>query len=126
VWVTTQGEQLLRIDPRTAKRTDSLTLSNPAVEPVYMRGSLWLNYQGLIQEVGPIDLSTGSVLKVAGYPTSLAAGRNTLWALDDNGDLSRFVPSESDLPTTSLHVAQRATDVAVGSGAAWVAVSAAG
>jgi DNA-binding SARP family transcriptional activator/streptogramin lyase len=127
VWVTTQSEQVLRIDPQKVQETDSLTLSNGAVEPVYVRGSLWLNYQGEIEEIDPISFSlTGTTLKVDGrgaFPTSLTAAANTLWALDSHDNLSRFIPGESEQVTASVHVGKHATDVAVGSGAAWVAVS---
>jgi streptogramin lyase len=127
VWVTIQAEQVLRIDPRTVQRTDSLTLSDGALEPVYVRGSLWVNYRGEIAEIDPTSFSlTGGVLKQAGYATALTAGGSTLWALDDHGYLSRFVPGVGEQATASVHVGKRASDVAVGTGAAWVAVSAAG
>jgi hypothetical protein len=127
VWVTIQAEQVLRIDPRTVKRTDSLTLSDGALEPVYVRGALWVNYQGEIEEIDPTSFSlTGVVLSQGGHATALTAGASTLWALDDHGYLSRFIPGESEQATASVHVGRHASDVAVGSGAAWVAVSAAG
>jgi DNA-binding SARP family transcriptional activator len=127
VWVTIQAEQVLRIDPRTVKRTDSLTLSDGALEPVYVRGALWVNYQGEIEEIDPTSFSlTGVVLSQGGHATALTAGASTLWALDDHGYLSRFIPGEGEQATASVHVGRHASDVAVGSGAAWVAVSAAG
>jgi DNA-binding SARP family transcriptional activator len=127
VWVTTQSEKVLRIEPRTLQHPDSLSLSEGAAEPEYLGGSLWVNYQGKVQEIDPISFSpTGAVLNLSGFPTSLTTGAKTLWALNTNSDLSRFVPGESKRATAFIHVGRHASDVAVGSGAAWVAVSAAG
>jgi DNA-binding SARP family transcriptional activator/streptogramin lyase len=127
VWVTIEAEQVLRIDPKTVEQTDSLSLSYEALEPVYLGGSLWVNYQGQIEEIDPVSFSlTGAVLKQGGHATALAAGAKVLWALDSNDDLSRFVPDESDQATASVHVGKHPTDVAPGSGQVWVAVSASG
>ena len=127
VWVTTESEKVLRIDPRQVKLTDSLTLSDAALEPVYTHGSLWVNYQGQIEEIDPTSFSlTGGVLKVDGYPTVLTGGADALWALDTRGYLSRFAPGESEKAAAAVHVGGHASDVAVRGGAAWVAVSAAG
>jgi DNA-binding SARP family transcriptional activator len=126
VWVTTQSEKVLRIDPNKVKQTGSLTLADGAEEPVYVGGSLWLAYQSQIVEIDPTTvLPAGGVLKMAN-PRLLTAGGSTLWAISANGRLSRFLPAVSDEPTASLRVGKHASDVAVGSGAAWVAVSAAG
>lgn len=125
VWVTIQAEQILRIDPSTVQKTDSLTLSDAAFAPVYVDGALWVNYQGEIEQIDPTSFSpTGKVLRQPGHATGLTAGPGTLWALDDRGYLSRFVPGDSEQPTDSVHVGGHASDVAVGSGAAWVAVAA--
>jgi hypothetical protein len=56
----------------------------------------------------------------------LTGGANALWALDTKGYLSRFAPGESEKAAAAVHVGRHASDVAVGGGAAWVAVSAAG
>jgi DNA-binding SARP family transcriptional activator/streptogramin lyase len=126
VWVTTQSEQVWHIDPRTVKRTDFLTLSDAISEPVYEGGSLWISYQGEIEEIDPVTFGTGAVLRVAGGPISLAAGEGALWAVDTRGYLSRFTPDESTAATGSLRVGRHTTDVAVGRGAVWIAVSANG
>lgn len=124
VWVTTQSEQVWRIDPRTVKRTDFLTLSDAISEPVYEGGSLWISYQGEIEEIDPVSFGTGAVLRVAGGPTSTAAGEGALWAVNTRGSLLRFAPDKGAAATASLHIGRHATGIAVGSGAVWAAVSA--
>jgi DNA-binding beta-propeller fold protein YncE len=124
VWVTIEAERVLRIDPGKVKLIDSLTLANGALEPVYVHGALWVNYQGEIEQIDPTSFSpTGGSLRQRGHATELTGGASTLWALDDRGYLSRFDPGRSDRPTASVHVGGHASAVAVGGGAAWVAVS---
>ena len=127
VWVTIQAEQVLRIDPGTVKQIDSLPLANGAIEPTYLNAALWVNYQGDIEQIDPTSFSlTGFALKQRGHATALTGAASGLWALDDRGYLSRFSAGGSEEPSASVHVASHASDVAVGGGAAWVAVSAPG
>ncbi|HEY1563226.1 MAG TPA: BTAD domain-containing putative transcriptional regulator [Gaiellaceae bacterium] len=123
VWLTTQAERLLRIDPRTAKPTGSQALVAGAVAPVYARGVLWLILGGTIQQIDPISLAPGDRVGMLG-PTSLAVGNGALWALDTGGDLSRFGPGVE--VTGTLHLGKGLSAVAAGDGATWVAFSAAG
>jgi outer membrane protein assembly factor BamB len=123
VWLTTQAERLLRIDPRTAKPTGSQALVAGAVAPVYARGVLWLILGGTIQQIDPISLAPGDRVGMLG-PTSLAVGNGALWALDTGGDLSRFGPGVE--VTGTLHLGKGLSAVAAGDGAIWVAFSAAG
>jgi hypothetical protein len=123
VWVTTQAERLLRIDPRTAEPTGSQALVAGAVAPVYAQGSLWLILGGVIQQVDPISLTPGGRVGIPG-PTSLAAGNGALWALDSGGNLSRFGPGSE--VTGTLHLGKGLSAVAAEDGATWVAVSATG
>jgi DNA-binding SARP family transcriptional activator len=123
VWLTTQAERLLRIDPRTAKPTGSQALVAGAVAPVYARGVLWLILGGTIQQIDPISLAPGDRVGMLG-PTSLAVGNGALWALDSRGNLSRFGPGVE--VTGTLHLGKGLSAVAAGDGAIWVAVSAAG
>jgi DNA-binding SARP family transcriptional activator/streptogramin lyase len=127
VWVTIDSEQVLRIDPSTVKLTDSLTLVDAAIEPTYVDGALWVNYQGDIEQIDPTSFSlTGFALRQRGHATALTGAAGDLWALDDRGYLSRFSSGGREQATASVHVGSHASDVAVGSGAAWVAVSAPG
>ena len=124
VWITTEAEQLLRIDPGTARETDSLPLASGAIAPVYTRGSLWLLYQGKIQQIDPITLALGDTMSVAGgYPTSLEAGNGALWAPGSDGNLTRF---GSQGGATALRIGKWLSAVAAGGGATWAAVSATG
>jgi DNA-binding SARP family transcriptional activator/streptogramin lyase len=124
VWVTTQSERLLRIDPQTAKETDSQLFASGLGTPVYARGSLWLLNQGAIQGIDPVTLGVDDTMNLpAGYPLSLAAGNGALWALDSAGNLTRLTPGGV---ATTLQVGKGASAVAAGEGATWVAVSATG
>jgi DNA-binding SARP family transcriptional activator len=123
VWVTTQAERLLRIDPGTVKRTDSQALVAGAIAPVYAQGSLWLILGGVIQQIDPISLTPGERVGIPG-PTSLATGNGALWALSSGVNLSRFEPGGE--VTGRLHLGKGLSAVAAGDGATWVAVSATG
>jgi DNA-binding SARP family transcriptional activator len=123
VWVTTQAEHLLRIDPRTVKPTGSQALVAGAVAPVYARGSLWLILGGTIQQIDPISLTPGEPVNIP-EPTSLAVGNGALWALDSGGNLSRV--GLGGEVTGTLHLGKGLSAVAAGDGATWVAVSATG
>lgn len=125
VWVTTQSEFLLRIDPRRVKRTDSQQLGQGLANPVYADRSLWLANQGEVQRIDPTTLGLEDTIQLkATYPRALAAGNGALWALGDDGNLSRLIPGRG--VTASLRLGKGASAVAAGDGATWVAVSAAG
>ena len=63
----TAAEQLLRIDPLTAKLTGSQTLPTGAFSPVFTRGGLWLILNaGEIQQIDPVSLATSNDVKVPG------------------------------------------------------------
>jgi DNA-binding SARP family transcriptional activator/streptogramin lyase len=125
VWVTTQSERLLRIDPRKAKETDSQLFASGLSAPVYVNGSLWLLNQGEIQAIDPTTLGVDYTANVAsGYPLSLTAGNGALWALGSDGSLTRLTPDGGT--TTSLRVGKGSSAVAAGGGTTWVAVSATG
>ena len=122
VWVTTQSEYLLRIDPRTVKKTDQQLLAEGVGNPVYADGSVWLVNQGEIQGIDPTTLGVDNTIELkTGYPTSLAAGSRALWALGSSGYLSRVTPAGV---SATLRLGKGASAVASGGGATWVAVSA--
>ena len=126
VWVTTQSQNLLRIDPRTPNNVAKQPLAAEPIAPVYARGSLWLIQGSEIQQINPISLAAGNAFHVAGGPSSLAAGNGALWVVAYNGSLTRVAPDGGE--TTRLHVGKKSSvsAVAAGGGSTWVAVSAAG
>jgi DNA-binding SARP family transcriptional activator len=124
VWVTTQDERLLRIDPQTATPTGSQTLPSGAVAPVFTRGLLWLIVGGQIPQIDPTSLGAVGVVSVAA-PDSLAAGNGAaLWVLTYRDRLLRLGPGGG--VTASLRFGKGLSAVAAGAGATWVAVSATG
>lgn len=125
VWVTTQSELLLRIDPRTVKKTDSQLLAEGVGNPVYAGGSIWLINQGEVQDIDPTTLGVVDAVQLkAGYPKSLAAGNGAIWALAQGGSLSRLTSGAG--VTATLQIGKGTSAVAAGGGATWVAVRAAG
>jgi DNA-binding SARP family transcriptional activator/streptogramin lyase len=121
VWVTTQSERLLRIDPRTAKPTGSQSLPAAAISPVYTHGSLWLVVPNNILQMDPSSLAVVKGVNMSG-PTSLAAGDDGLWELNSNGKLLRLSPGGR--VTGSLYLGKGLSAVAAAAGVIWVAVSA--
>jgi len=132
IWVTTDSQNLLRIDPRMrTNNVDAHSLTAGVSSPVYARGSLWLIEGSEIQQINPITFETGDAFHVAVLPVSLAVGNGALWATayDRNyrpARLSRVALNGRQ--TTSLRVGRSLSlsAVATGGGATWVAVSAAG
>jgi DNA-binding beta-propeller fold protein YncE len=126
VWVTTQSQNLLRIDPQTPETVDPQPLPAEGISPVYARASLWLIVGSEIVQINPTSLAAANAFHVAGGPSSLAAGNGALWAIAYDGSLTRVALDGGE--NTPLHVGKESSlsDVAAGEGATWVAVSATG
>jgi DNA-binding SARP family transcriptional activator len=126
VWVTTQSQNLLRIDARTQNNIDKQPLPAQPIAPVYARGSLWVIQGSEIEQINPVSLAAGTAFHVPGRPSSLAAGNGSLWAVAYNGSLTRVALENGE--TTALRVGKKLSlsAVAAGAGATWVAVSATG
>lgn len=126
VWVTTQSQALLRINPRRPETVDRQPLPAEAKSPVYARDSLWLVMGSDIVQVDPTNLGAGRVFPVAGGPSSLAAGDGALWATSYNGKVTRVASDGGETRPLRVGATQSLADVAAGRGATWVAVSATG
>jgi len=134
VWVTTQGEQLLRIDgdARNMKEAGSQNLSGIAFAPVYARGTVWVIVGEAVRQVERFTLSVGDPVNIAAargeFPVALAAGNAALWVLssdsNSDGNLRRLVAGGR--VSAPLRVGKNLSAVAAGGGATWVAVSATG
>jgi len=124
VWVTTNSERLLRIDPSTATPTAVQVLQAQAIAPLFARGSLWLILKtspyGQIVQIDPVSLATIATVTEVRNARALAAGGGFLWAVDGSGNLSRVDESGN---VTTLHVGPFLSAVATGAGAIWVAVT---
>jgi streptogramin lyase len=121
VWVTTQSQNLLRIDPGTMKREGELSLAPSAFTPVYARGSLWLIVGGEIRQIDPVTLHIESVLPAGEGPAALAADGEALWAVHFfNGNLTRVTRGGR----RHVQVGKSLSAVATGGRATWVAVNA--
>jgi hypothetical protein len=122
VWVTTQSERLLRIDSRTAKRTDSELFSTAVFGPLYADRSLWLIAYPEVHQIDPTSLSP-RVLTVPGLrPKALAWSSGAIWSTGFGGELTRL--AQGGQPARHLYVGTNLSAVAAGGGAIWVAVSA--
>jgi DNA-binding SARP family transcriptional activator len=126
VWVTTQSQALLRIDPRTPRTVDTQPLPAEAISPVYTRGSLWLIMGPDVLQIDPSSLGAGGAFPVAGGPSSLAPGDGALWVVTYGGKLIRLGPKGGETPALRVGAKLSLSGVAAGEGATWVAVSATG
>ena len=121
VWVTTQSQNLLRIDPATMKREGEPSLGAAVFAPVYSRGSLWLIVGSEIRKIDPVTLHTESVLPAGEEPSALAADGVALWAVHFfNGNLTRVTRGGR----RHVPVGKSLSAVATGGRATWVAVNA--
>jgi DNA-binding SARP family transcriptional activator len=121
VWVTTQSQNLLRIDPSTMKHVGGPSFEGGVWSPVYAHHSLWLIVGTELHQIDPITLNGEQVVQAGEGPASLGADSQALWAVHfRNGNLTRVTPDGR----SSLHVGRSLSAVATGGGFTWVAVSA--
>jgi DNA-binding SARP family transcriptional activator len=126
VWVTTQSQKLLRIDPQRPDTKDTQLLPAQAISPVYTHGSLWLIMGPAIVEIDPGSLGAGSAFPVKPGGNSLAMGDGALWATTYNGKVTRVTLDGKETPLLKVGGELSLSAVAAGGDATWVAVSATG
>jgi len=123
VWVTTQSQNLLRIDPSTMKKVGGPSFDSGVFSPVYAHRSLWLIVGTELHQIDPTTLNTEHVVQAGEGPASLGADSQALWAVHFfNGNLTRVTPDGRG--QASLHVGKSLSAVATGGGFTWVAVNA--
>lgn len=126
VWVTTESQDLLRIDPRTPSDVTPQALPVGATSPVYAHDALWVIEGSEIQPFDPSSLAAGTAFRVASEPGTLAQGSGALWITAGNGSLTRVAWDGRTSTPLRLGTKHSISAVAASGDAIWVAVSATG
>jgi streptogramin lyase len=131
VWVGTEDERVLWIDPRTTRLTAAQDVSTQTYFPLIDHGSLWLVAFGFGESTAHVwRLDPGTLTQEAaipfpkGFPYALAAGDGAIWTLDpDRGVIWRIDPS-TNRATRLATVPRHPVAVVVADGTVWVGVQA--
>ncbi len=132
VWLTTQDERVLRVDPGTVRPTFGHDVSRETFFPLVDRDSLWV-----IAAPGPADDvphlwrldpetldQKASIDFAKRFPYGLAAGDGALWTVDPfSGVVSRIDP-QAKVARRLAKIAHHPVAVAVDDGVVWVGVQA--
>src|SRR5439155_18813679 len=123
VWIATQDERLLRLDPATGAGTGSLSLPATVIDTVVGSGVLWALVTlgtGQIWRVDPEAVSTAGTTSVTGYPVELAIDGHEVWVAEFAGIVQRIDATTGEIDETT-RVGFQPEAVAVGEDV-WVAV----
>jgi DNA-binding SARP family transcriptional activator/DNA-binding beta-propeller fold protein YncE len=121
VWLATQDERLLRIDPRTGARTGALPLPATGFSVVVGHPEVWLIVplgEGQVWTVDPDSVTQARAVE-AKEPVDLALGKGRLWVAEDGGTVRR-VDLRGNAETVTIRF--EPTGIAVDSHGVWVPV----
>jgi DNA-binding SARP family transcriptional activator/streptogramin lyase len=130
VWLTTEDERVLRVDPGTVQVAFGHDVSSPTYFPVVDRDSLWV-----IAPPGPTDEAphlwrldaetldqNASIAFPNGAPYALTAGDGALWLVDSSsGAVWRIDPQTSSVKRFA-RVAHHPVAVGADKGVVWIGV----
>ncbi|HEX6696364.1 MAG TPA: hypothetical protein VF080_06195 [Solirubrobacteraceae bacterium] len=119
-------EAVMRIDPRTGRRTMTIDVGSDPVAVAFGADTVWVANAG-DNSVSRIDPDTNMVTQVIGVdpsPASIATGAGAVWvALADAGAVARLDPRTNRV-TATIRVGHRPQGIVVAGGMVWVAVRA--
>jgi YVTN family beta-propeller protein len=124
VWVLGDAldQRLWRLDERTGKIEQTISLGFPPTSITTAAGKAWIT-DGLHDRVVPVDASSGRVLPgipVGAGASGVAAGAGSVWVVNSiDGTLSRIDPRRRRVVAT-IPVGGTPRAVAVGRGSVWV------
>jgi YVTN family beta-propeller protein len=117
---------VMRIDPRTGRRTRTIDVGSDPVAVAGGADAVWVANAG-DNSVSRIDPDTNIVTQLIGVdpsPASITTGAGAVWvALADDGAVARIDPRTNRV-TATIRVGHRPQGVVVAGGLVWVAVRA--
>jgi YVTN family beta-propeller protein len=117
---------VMRIDPRTGRRTRTIDVGSDPVAVAGGAEAVWVANAG-DNSVSRIDPDTNIVTQLIGVdpsPASITTGAGAVWvALADDGAVARIDPRTNRV-TATIRVGHRPQGVVVAGGLVWVAVRA--
>ena len=131
VWATTTaGRRLLRIDPRTARV--SASLSAPAQGVAADAGGVWVvccwagALRGQLTRIDPASGRVVQAIRLPGHPQAVGIGPSGVWVRGAEGSVWRVDPLSNrvvatiPLPSSNAGTGQPGGDIAVTEDAVWV------
>jgi YVTN family beta-propeller protein len=119
-------EAVMRIDPRTGRRTTTTDVGSDPVAVAFGADAVWVANAGdnSVSRIAPDTNMVTQVIGVDPSPASIATGAGAVWvALADAGAVARIDPRTKRVIAT-IPVGHRPQGVAVAGGMVWVAVRA--
>ena len=125
VWVgAAGGGTISRIDPATNQVVATIHTGENACDPQFAFGSVWAasDEAGAIWRIDPATNTVADRLSVPLGPDdyfSLVFAYDSVWAIDDTGDVLRIDPTTTEVIATIATVGSPG-DVSIGAGSVWV------
>ena len=132
VWLTTEDERVLRVDPRTVRLAFGHDVSRETFFPLVDHGSLWViaaapDPSG-VPQVWRLDPETldqsASIPFSKSFPYGLSAGDGALWLVDPDHEAVWRIDPQTNSAKRLARVAHHPVSVAAGYGIVWVGVQA--
>jgi YVTN family beta-propeller protein len=124
VWVTTQDERLLRMNPANGKQTGALSLPSGALSPAIGAGRVWTVVElgaGAVWQVDPTTLTPTAATQLGGFPVELSVGEGAAWVVSGDGTVSRLDPVDATV-RKRIRLGLVPAAVAAGEHGVWVAI----
>jgi len=129
IWAaTTSARHLLRIDPRSARVTASLSV--PAEAVAADAGGVWVvccgARGGQLTRVDPVSNRVVAAIRLPGFPFAVGVGPSGVWVLDATGFVWRVDPASNRvvatirLPSSTVDKGEPGGAVAVTGDGVWV------
>jgi YVTN family beta-propeller protein len=124
VWVATQDERLLRLDPRSGTPTATLQLSAGPGSTAVRAGALWMIVSlgnGQIWRVDPDSVAATGTTVLSGLPIELAIAKGSVWVAELRG-IVRQIDARTGNVIETIRIGLAPQAIAVDDNGVWVAV----
>jgi virginiamycin B lyase len=123
VWMATGNTALARIDPRSGKIRQRVTVPAGSQNPVYADGLVWITSKtsNVLTVVAASDGRLVTKVRVLGGPHFVAAGGGAIWTIGQNdGVVTRVDPrTKRVVARIDANIAGFGGDITYGEGYAW-------
>jgi streptogramin lyase len=123
VWATTQQNQLVQIEPATARVLKTLLLPASTDGVAAGEDGIWVldKLAGVVLHVDPASGGVVKEIPLGGDLLRVVAGEGSVWVLDSGAGVLTPIDPDTDTPDPPIRVGQAPSDLAIGSGTVWVA-----
>ena len=123
VWATTLQNQLVQIEPATARVLKTLLLPASTDGVAAGEDGIWVldKLAGVVLHVDPASGDVVREIPLGGDLLRVVAGEGSVWVLDSGAGVLTPIDPDTGTPDSSIRVGQAPSDLAIGSGTVWVA-----